>query len=156
MAFRAIVEATGARLYRLALRMTADAHDARDVLQDAYVRAHRALVDGEFKGDARVETWLYRIVLNAALNHRRSRSRRARLAEPERAPSASPEARADVAKLMELVRELPAEQRTALVLKELEGYTSAEIGLLVGCSEGAVEQRLLRARETLRKKLNDG
>ncbi len=155
-AFRAIVDATSARLYRLSLRMTVDADDASDVLQEAYLRAHRALRMGEFKGDSRLETWLHRIVVNAALNHRRGRSRHARLGSLDRSPPMSPDTSAEVAKVMALVRELPPDQRAALVLKELEGHTSAEIGRLVGCSEGAVEQRLLRARETLRRRLTDG
>lgn len=155
-AFRVLVEATTARLYRLALRMTADPDDARDVLQDAYVRAHGALEAGHFKGESHVETWLYRIVLNTALNHRRGRSRRARLSQPDRAAPPSPETTTEVAKVMALVRELPPDQRAALVLKELEGHSAAEIGVIVGCSEGAVEQRLLRAREALRRRLGDG
>jgi RNA polymerase sigma-70 factor (ECF subfamily) len=159
-AFRAIVDATGDRLHRLALRMTGDADDARDVVQDAYVRAHAALVRGgaaEWKGDASVETWLYRIVVNTALNDRRGRERRARLAEAsEPAPrAASAETSADVARLVALVKELPPEQRAAVVLKELEGLTSAEAGAVLGCSEGAIEQRVLRARATLKKRMSD-
>jgi RNA polymerase sigma-70 factor, ECF subfamily len=155
-AFRAIVDATGERLYRLALRMTGDADDASDVLQEAYLRAHRALRMGEFRGTSQLETWLYRIVVNAALNHRRGRTRHARLVEPDRTTATSPDTSAEISRVMALVRELPPEQKAALVLKELEGHTSAEIGRLVGCSEGAVEQRLVRARETLRRRLTDG
>jgi RNA polymerase sigma-70 factor (ECF subfamily) len=154
-AFRSIVLSTQDRMYRLALRMTGNADDARDVVQDAYIRAHRALSEARWKGESKVETWLYRIVLNAALNHRRSRGRREQLAPPGPAPASSPETDADVARLMAAVIELPADQRRALVLKELEGHTSAEIGALLGCSEGAVEQRLLRARAALRRRLND-
>ena len=152
-AFRAIVEATAPRLHRLALRMTADEDAARDVVQEAYVSAHCAMASGKWKGESKVETWLYRIVVNTALNDRRSRTRRERLAHPFPAPPTSPETSAEVTRVMALVRELPPDQRTALVLKELEGHTSAEIGALLGCSEGAVEQRLVRARETLRNRL---
>ncbi len=155
MAFRDIVEATKHRLYRLALRMTGNAEDARDVLQDSYVRAHGALVGGRWKGESTVDTWLYRIVVNTALNHRRGWLRRARPVEIDPVTSPSPETSADAARLMREVFDLPSEQRAVVVLKELEGHTSAEIGRLLECSEGAVEQRLLRARATLRKRLGD-
>jgi RNA polymerase sigma-70 factor, ECF subfamily len=154
-AFRALVDATGDRLYRLALRMTGDADDARDVVQDAYVQAHRALSKGHWKGESKVETWLYRIVLNTAINHRRGRGRRAALLGQEQAPSPTPERGAEIARLMEGVLSLPPEQRAVVVLKELEGHTSAEIGTMLGCTEGAVEQRLLRARANLRRRLGD-
>lgn len=155
-AFGVLVTATEDRMYRLALRMTGSADDARDVVQDAYVRAHRALASHKWKGDSKVETWLYRIVLNTALNHRRGRERRARLADTGPAHPPSPETSADVLRLMKAVRDLPPDQRSAIVLKELEGHTSAEVGDILGCSEGAIEQRLLRARATLKKRLSDG
>jgi RNA polymerase sigma-70 factor (ECF subfamily) len=153
-AFRVLVDATGARLYRLALRMTGDRDEADDVLQTAFLRAHRGLRDGSWDARARVETWLYRIVVNSALNARRDQARRAQLVDTRDAAvvGAPPpqELRADVVQLMCLVRELPREQRVALVLKELEGLSSIEIARLCDCSEGAVEQRLVRARATLR------
>lgn len=156
-AFRDIVATTSRRLYRLAVRMTGDGTDAEDVLQEAYLRAHQALCDGGWDRRARVETWLYRIVVNTALNARRDRGRRRRaLADGASvdgmAGAARPaqETSVAVAQLMALVRELPAGERAALVLKELEGMTASEIGEVLGCSEGAVEQRLVRARSALR------
>ena len=155
-AFRTLVEATSERLYRLALRMTADADDAADVLQEAYIRAHGALARGAWREEAQVQTWLYRVVVHTALNHRRTRARSARPDAPAPAAPASPEVSAEARKLMALVAELPKEQRVAVILKELEGHTAAEIGRILGCSEGAVEQRLVRARETLRRRWSDG
>lgn len=155
-AFRVIVEGTSRRLYRLAVRMSGDGAEAEDVLQEAYLRAHQALCDGAWDGRARLTTWLYRIVVNTALNARRERARRLRpvadAAGPAVAHAAAPaqEERVAVAQLMTLVRALPANERAALVLKELEGMTSSEIGEVLGCSEGAVEQRLVRARAALR------
>src|SRR6185436_17082645 len=81
-AFNAIVESTAARLYRLATRLLADAHDAEDVLQESYVRAFDALRAGKFDGKSALITWLYRIVTNAALDAMRARGRKERLAEP--------------------------------------------------------------------------
>lgn len=153
-AFRDIVVATSQRLHRLAVRMSGDAAEAEDVLQEAYLRAHQALCDGGWDRRARLETWLYRIVVNTALNARRDRGRRRRPiadgALVDGVAAAAQESRVAVTQLMALVRELPAGERAALVLKELEGMTASEIAEVLGCSEGAVEQRLVRARAALR------
>jgi RNA polymerase sigma-70 factor (ECF subfamily) len=156
-AFAVLVRHTSAALFRLALRMTGNAQDAEDALQGAYASAHRALTRSGWDGRARVETWLYRIVCNASLNVRRERRRsdgRARAWPGAEATAPPQEAVVAVTRVMRLVQELPAEQRAALVLKELEGLTSREIAEIQGCSEGAVEQRLVRARATLRSRWN--
>jgi RNA polymerase sigma-70 factor (ECF subfamily) len=150
-AFTALVAATTPKLHRLAVRMTGDADDAADLLQEAFLRAHRALGRSRWDGRARVDSWLYRVVVNAALNFRRSQSRQAR---PQLDATLAPDQESRVAALQaaRLLAELPADQRTAFVLKEIEGLTSAEIANLCDCSEGAVEQRLVRARATLKKR----
>ncbi len=154
-AFRVIVEATAAPMLRLAARITGNRAEGEDVLQDAYVKAYRAILGGGFDGRSKVETWLYRIVANAALDYVRSRrAQRLTCAEPAVIVQDLPRAESALA-LMELgdwLSVLPAEQRTVLVLKAVEGRTSAEIAELLGCSEGAVEQRLFRARSALRAK----
>jgi RNA polymerase sigma-70 factor (ECF subfamily) len=152
-AFRGLVEATQERFYRLAIRLTGDGDEASDLLQEAYLRAHAALGKGQWKGESKVETWMYRIVLNVGLNHRRSRKRTARLASPAISAPSSPEIGVELARLLDAVQELPPEQREAIVLKELEGHTAAEIAALLACTEGAVEQRLVRARSHLRARL---
>jgi RNA polymerase sigma-70 factor (ECF subfamily) len=149
-AFAIVVAETSVRLHRLAVRMTGDRDEAEDVLQESYVRAHRALVDGAWDERARVQTWLYRIVVNTALNERRQRLRRLKLVDARGPAEATQEREVEVRQLMALVRELPEEQRAALILKELEGMTAGEIADVLQCSEGAVEQRLVRARATLR------
>lgn len=154
-AFALIVAGTSGRLYRLAVRMTGDADEADDVLQNAYIRAHRALGDRGWDGRGKLETWLYRIVVNGALNARRERRRRLQLVDGRADAGPLPPAQEQevaLAQLMALVGELPPEQRTALVLKELEGLTASEIAEVLECSEGAVEQRLVRARATLRER----
>ena len=74
-AFREIVEATSARLVRLSARMMGSVAEAEDVVQDAYVKAYRALALGQFDARSRVETWLHRIVVNASLDAKRKRAR---------------------------------------------------------------------------------
>jgi RNA polymerase sigma-70 factor, ECF subfamily len=158
-AFAEVVAATEDRLYRLAARLLGDAIEAEDVLQEAYVRAYDAMVTGAFDRRASVESWLYRIVTNAALDALRSRRRAraraaaaARIEAPPPAPADQLEARAALRRLGTLLDALPPDQRAALVLKEIEGLPSKEVARVLGCSEGAVEQRLVRARATLRSK----
>src|SRR5918996_5786458 len=82
-AFEELVELTGRQVYTLALRLTGDRHEAEDVAQEAYLRVHRSL--RSFRGESRFETWLHRVVANAAINHMRDKARFGDLVdEPER------------------------------------------------------------------------
>src|SRR5262249_48844085 len=152
--------ATEQAMFRVAARLLGDYDEASDVLQDAYVRAFEALVSGDFDGRARVSTWLYRVVTNAALDALRARRRRRAgppgegTGEPASRGGAELDARVALRELAVLLDALPDEQRAALVLKELEGLTSAEVASVLGTTEGAIEQRLLRARASLRSKVN--
>jgi RNA polymerase sigma-70 factor (ECF subfamily) len=159
-AFGAVVAETTPRLLRLVARMIGNVEEAEDVLQDGYIRAFDALIDGRFDGRSGAFTWIYRVVANVALDAMRSRKRRrARFTDEGAAPEPRDEgeggedriaARAALRELGDLLDALPADQRTALVLKELEGLSSTEIAEVMGSSVGAVEQRLVRARATLR------
>jgi len=154
-AFGRIVEATSGRLVRLAARMLGNVVDAEDVVQEAYVKAYRALTSGEFDGRANVSTWLYRIVTNQAIDAMRGRARRPKptdTADESISDLASAEQQMALAELHDFMSELPPDQRAALVLKSVEGMTSPEIAEVLQCSEGAVEQRLVRARAALRKR----
>ena len=154
-AFQRIVDATSARLVRLAARMLGNIVDAEDVVQEAYVKAYRALMTGEFDERANVSTWLYRIVTNQAIDAMRGRARRPKptdTADESTSDLASAEQKLALAELSDWMSELPADQRAALVLKAVEGLTSPEIAEVLQCSEGAVEQRLVRARAALRKR----
>jgi RNA polymerase sigma-70 factor, ECF subfamily len=154
-AFQRIVDATSARLVRLAARMLGSVVDAEDVVQEAYVKAYRALMTGEFDGRANVSTWLYRIVTNQAIDAMRGRARRPKptdTADESISDLASAEQQLALAELSDWMSELPPDQRAALVLKAVEGMTSPEVAEILQCSEGAVEQRLVRARAALRKR----
>ncbi len=155
-AFQDVVEATSARLLRLGARMMGTVADAEDVVQEAYVKAYRSLISGQFDRRAKVETWLYRIVVNTALDAKRAGTRRPKtgeaLAEPGWDGALSAEAHVALRELGELIDGLPGDQQAALVLKVVEGRSSAEVGEILGCSEGAVEQKLVRARTALRQR----
>ena len=129
--------------------------DAEDVVQEAYVKAYRALTTGEFDGRANVSTWLYRIVTNQAIDAMRSRVRRPKptdTADESISDLASAEQKLALAELEDWLGDLPPDQRAALIMKSVEGMTSPEIAEIMQCSEGAVEQRLVRARAALRKR----
>lgn len=154
-AFRTIVEATAQRLVRLSARIMGSVTEAEDVVQDAYVKAYNALAGGQFDGRSSVTTWLHRIVVNASVDARRKRKhdpdKQVDSQVPARAGASAEEAVA-LRELADWLGELPEDQRTALLLKTVEGMSSAEIGAVLGCSEGAVEQRLVRARASLRQR----
>ncbi len=152
-AFQIIVAATSDRLVRLAARLLGNISDAEDVVQEAYVKAFRALLADQFDGRSSVPTWLYRIVTRTAIDALRSNKRR----KPHESPSepsfdggAQAEARLALAELVGLLETLPEDQRVAIVLKSVEGLSTPEIAKILDCSEGAVEQRLVRARAALR------
>jgi RNA polymerase sigma-70 factor (ECF subfamily) len=154
-AFQRIVDATSSRLVRLGARILGNVADAEDVVQEGYVKAYKALVGGEFDGKASVATWLYRIVANQAIDALRRRQRQPKptdSVDEGQSDAGSAEEHFALRELSEWMSELPAEQRAALVLKAVEGLTSAEIAAIMQCSEGAVEQRLVRARAALRQR----
>lgn len=155
VAFRQIVDLTRTSLYRLAARLLGDMADAEDALQDAYVNAYRSLVDGRYDGRAKVETWLYRIVTNTCIDQ--LRKRKTRKDEPEEREGrfdglVTAEARVALRELDEMLATLSAQDRAAIVLVHVEGLTVKEAAEALGATEGAMEQRLLRARSALRKK----
>ena len=154
-AFQQFVDATSDRMIRLSARMMGSLADAEDVVQEAYVKAYQALAQGRFDSRSKPETWLYRIVTNASIDalRRRARGRTSsdEAVEPEFDGVASAEARVALGEIEDWLGQLPPEQRAAITLKALEGMTSAEVAEVLDCSEGAVEQRLVRARAALRE-----
>jgi RNA polymerase sigma-70 factor, ECF subfamily len=155
-AFGRIVSATSNKLVRLAARIMGNLEDGEDVAQEAYVKAHRAIVEGRFDGRSKVETWLHRIVTNAAIDALRSGIRRQQptdvLPDAGWDGAAAAEARVALRELDALLGTLPPDQRAALVLKSVEGRSSSEVAELMGSTEGAVEQLLFRARATLKER----
>lgn len=159
-AFRSFVGREGDRWLRLAVRLAGES-DGADVLQEALVKAWVAFEEGSAPAGFGVEAsrWVVRVVVNQAYDVVRSRARRRRWSDlfaqvfPHASSAAHVEAGASVRELERVLERLTPEQRIAWVLKEVEGYAGAEIAALTGASEGAVEQRLVRARAALQKEL---
>ena len=155
-AFKDIVEATSAQLVRVAARIVGDMAEAEDVVQESYISAFQALSEGSFDGRSTVVTWLRRIVVNRSIDALRSRRRRPVLddvrVEGSWVGSASIETGVALSEMNAWMDILSPEQRVTLVLSVMEGLSNAEIAEHLGCSEGAVEQRLVRARVALRQR----
>lgn len=159
LAFEEIVRATYVHTYTLALRLTANEEDARDVVQEVYLRAWKGI--GRFRGDAQLTTWLYRITANTASTHvtRRRRHRSEPLetaAEPaeERAalqPEAATESAATLERLAAAVAGLPPKLRVVVVLKDVYGLSHEAIAEELGISVSAAKVRLHRARRRLQE-----
>lgn len=152
-------------IYALAYRVIGREEDARDVCQETFLRAFRALPG--FKGQAKFSSWLYRIALNLCRDWIRRRRRAPIVETPEgvdpldlaaaREPTQSieelvsrRELSAAVEKAMAL---LPEEQRTAIILKEYHGMTFQEIAELQGCPLSTVKTRLYQGLAVLRRQL---
>lgn len=157
-AFEIVVKATSARLLRMSARLLGDITAAEDVVQEAYLRAFEALRTGSFQEQSRPETWLYRITVNAAIDARRKRKRAREEGNDiamNEAPSLSvrsAEVHVALRELGDVLGELPEDQAAILIMKTMEGMTGKEIADVLECSEGAVEQKLVRARAALRKR----
>lgn len=156
-AFATLVGRHQERLWAIALRTMRNPEEAADALQDAYISAFRRA--GSFRGDAQVTTWLHRIVVNACLDRiRRNKVRRAEPLpeDPDRAaelgvtasedPMEVKEERSDVAAAL---RQLNADQRAALVLVDMEGYSVEEAASILGCAPGTIKSRCARGRAKL-------
>ena len=155
-------------IYALAYRTIGREEDARDVCQETFLRAFRALPG--FRGQAKFSSWLYRIALNLCRDWIR-RERRTPIVETpadvdmvELAEAAEPSesiedliARKDLVRAVERVMaRLPEEQRTAIVLKEYHGLTFQEIADLVGCPLSTVKTRLYQGLTVVRREMAKG
>lgn len=166
-AFGALVERYQERLYQTLLHLSGSAEDARDILQDTFLRAYEKL--GQFQGDSSFYTWVYRIGVNLALSgHRRRRSRPAirRMGDhgadccedtaddSADADPTYPLERAEREQIVEAaLRQLGPEQRAVVILKDFDGRRYEEIAAILDVPIGTVRSRLHRARCELRDRL---
>ncbi|BBA99306.1 putative RNA polymerase ECF subfamily sigma factor [Actinacidiphila reveromycinica] len=154
-AFSALVQRHAAPLLQLAERLLGNRAEAEDAVQDGFVSAWRRLP--EFRGEARFNTWMYRIVTNRCLNVLRARrpvvplDGAPELPAPDHqtSPERVTESRAATQALAQAMTLLSPEQRACWVLRELNGQTYEEIAELVGISPQAVRGRIFRARRGL-------
>lgn len=148
---RELFAQTSGRIYRLLLRMTGNPDDASDLTQETYVKGLGRL--DQFDGRCAIASWLYRIALNEALQHRRrkgiERTKLQALALQRTTETHEPttELRLD---LEDALIELPSDDRTVLLLRYQEALDYRGMAEVLECAEGTVASRLNRARERLR------
>jgi len=162
-AFDELVRRTFVDTFTLARRLTGNEEDARDVVQDAYLRAWKGI--GRFRGDAAFSTWMYRITANTASTHMRRRRRQR--TEPfgddfqpgdtraEEQVSQSAESHEALERIAAALDELPPKLRSVVVLKDVYGLSHTEIAAELGITVSAAKVRLHRARRKLRDALYD-
>lgn len=157
-------------VYQLSLNLLGDHNEALDLSQEVFLRVFRTLPT--FRGQSTLRTWIYRIVVNQARNRQRFWRRRHRaqqvsldehirdhgeLAAPDN--GGAPDRMLRQKQLAESIKtaldRLPFDQKTALVLREIDGLSYEEIGFSLGIAVGTVKSRLARARDALRAQLRD-
>jgi len=166
-AFEELVRITSPACYALALRLVGNEHDARDVMQDAYLRAFRGL--RRFRGEAGFSTWLHRITVNCAMSllSRRQKASCDQLDDfgdaaqlIEQGAEGNPESAASTAddreRLVAALGELPDPLRLVVVLRDVYDMSHRDIAKELGISQTAAKVRLHRARRRLRERLFPG
>ncbi len=169
-AYRGLVEKYQGRIYSVLYGIVRNREDARDLTQDAFVKAYRNLAS--FRADARFYTWLYRIAMNLGIDftRRRKRSPVSGLEEDIAArdedggiselhstdsPSKALERKQLYKAIMDALETLPEQQKQVILLRELEGLSYREIAEVLDIAEGTVMSRLFYARKKLQGILAD-
>jgi RNA polymerase sigma-70 factor (ECF subfamily) len=160
-AFQALVERHRSMVYRVAYQFAGNHYDAEDIAQEVFIKVYRSL--DRFRQDAQLTSWLYRIVMNACIDHRRrqdpwpphgweTRRNSALLNTPEDAPD--PEDRAygcELGRVLESeVARLPQGQRIVFIMRHHQGLKLSEIAAALGLAEGTVKRQLHAAVHRLR------
>jgi RNA polymerase sigma factor (sigma-70 family) len=166
-AFRTLVTRFQDRVYRTAFSLLRSAEEAEDVAQEVFVEVYQTI--GQFRGEATLSTWLYRLATSRALQHQRRQNTKKRFAFftsllgfatnalPEPPDHAHPQALLEGTQQLQLLQQhigrLPAQQQVAFTLRHEQDLSYEEIAAVLGTTIGAVESLLFRARQTLRRHL---
>ena len=170
-AYEELIAAYQGLVYGLAFRLLGDSEEARDVVQEAFLKAYRHI--GTFRGECGLKTWLYRLTVNQASNHRRWWRRRRRqetvsldasvgeaagslgdrLASEGRSPEQVALGRERHQLLLNALESLKHDYRVAVVLRDIEELSYEEIAEAVGVPVGTVKSRIARGRDELRRRL---
>lgn len=161
-AFNELLGAHEKRMYAVCLRMCGNHEDAQDCLQEAMLRVFRAI--SGFKGQASFSTWVYRVTMNTCLDELRRRKNKQTssldsLLDAGWSPSDemdTPERHAIAAEKQEAIRntisELPEDMRSAIILRDIQGFSYDEIARILEINVGTIKSRISRGREKLRER----
>jgi RNA polymerase sigma-70 factor (ECF subfamily) len=164
-AFQALVERHRSMVYRVAYQFAGNHHDAEDIAQEVFIKVYRSLE--RFRQEAQLSSWLYRIVMNACIDHRRrhapagsapfgEEAEHKMLNTPEETPG--PEQRAYAGELGAVLEaaigELPKGQRLVFIMRHHQGLKLCEIAEALGLAEGTVKRQLHAAVRRLRQALS--
>lgn len=168
-AFRELVNRFQDRIYNTSLGLVQDPADAEDIAQEVFIQIYHSI--HQFKGDAQLSTWIYRIAVTKSLDFLRSKKRKKRFGlvqslfgndnkpviEPVNYlhPGIQQEQKEDAALLFKMVDKLPENQRTAFILNKVEELSYREIAAILNTSESAIDSLLQRAKQNLRKIINN-
>ncbi len=167
-AFETLVATYEKGVYNLALRLVGDREDAMDIVQDVFLKAYQALP--RFRGDSRFSTWIYRVCVNASLDHLRKKQKQPTYSLDEPLALKESSVTREVADEKENVEEsvetkfisndvlmalkgIDPAHRAIVVLSDVRGYSYQEIADILGLSMGTVKSRLHRARNMVRRLL---
>lgn len=164
-AFRQLFEQYQHPVYNICYRMTGNREETEDITQDVFIKIFHAI--GKFRGEAKLSSWIYRIVVNTCLKRERRKKLESWISleflfqekeqfQPE-SPAESPDQQIEIAEKEQIVQKaiqsLPARQKTALILHHYENLSYQEIAAIIETSLSAVESVLYRAKENLAQKL---
>ena len=155
-AFDVLVARYQRPIYRLCYRYVNNHEDANDLAQEAFLKAWRAI--SSFRGDSAFSTWLYRIAVNACLNHRALRRPVTQeleegLADPNPGADAAVARDHEARRVRAAVSRLPERQRATLILKVYHDLTHAEVAEILGSTVGTVKANLFHALANLRRQM---
>ncbi|MFI5251219.1 MAG: RNA polymerase sigma factor [Bacteroidota bacterium] len=167
-AFRELVEGSKRMVFGLAYNLTGNRHDAEDLSQDVFVKAYRSLIN--FRGDAKWNTWLYRITVNTCMDHGRSTSSRSAEipydSENNEPPTGSahshnpitPDRKAESSMIQQHIESalntLSRQERSVFVLRHYHDFSLKQIAQTLEIAEGTVKSYLFRAIQHLQQELS--
>jgi RNA polymerase sigma-70 factor (ECF subfamily) len=168
-AFKELVIQFQDKVFNTALGLLQHQTEAEDIAQEVFIQVYRSIQ--QFKGDSLLSTWIYRITITKSLDHLRSKKRKKRFGfisslfgddnKPVyetgdfNHPGVLQERKEDAAILFKLIDKLPENQRTAFILNKVEELSYREIAAVLDTTESAVDSLLQRAKQNLRKKINE-
>ena len=168
-AFKTIVETWQNMVFNTAIGIVQNAEDAEDIAQEVFVQVYQSI--HSFKGDSKFSTWLYRITITKSLDHERRKKRKKRFAfvrsligeqnevvinPPDfHHPGVTLDNKENAAVLFRTIADLPENQRIAFTLNKVEGLSYQEVSEVMKTTVSSVESLIHRAKNNLRKKLED-